>query len=146
MRLGSLAAGALLSGGCLVAAAASPALAAFDANTVPRTTSDLVAVCSTAATDPDHADAASFCNGFVIGTVSTQIANDQVRRHGLPLFCLPEPGPTADTGTAEFVAWAKAHPDRMGDPAVDGLLRFVTETYPCAAPATRRHGTGPRRG
>ncbi len=146
MRFGLLSAGVMLAGGCLIGAT-MPAKAAFDANTIPRTTGDVVAICSTADNDPQHADAASFCNGFVIGTVSTQIGNDRVRRHGLPLFCLPEREPDVTKGVAEFLAWAKAHPERSGDSAVDGVLRFVSETYPCAAPTpASRHTTGSRRG
>jgi hypothetical protein len=35
------------------------------------------------------------------------------------------------------VAWARAHPQYSGERAIDGLMRFATETYPCpATPAT----------
>ncbi len=116
------------------AAAACPARAAVDVNSVPRTTGDLVALCSTQEADPMHAAAASFCHGFALGAVAVEIERDRASR-APALFCVPEPPPTVQQGIAAFVTWANASPARLAEPSTDGLLRYLDETYPCPEPA-----------
>ncbi len=109
------------------------AQAAVDVNAVPRTTGDLVALCSTPQNDPMHAPAVSFCHGFALGAVTVQIEYQQASR--MPkLFCLPDSPPTVQQGIAAFVVWANASPARLAEPAADGLIRYLDETYPCPEP------------
>jgi hypothetical protein len=59
-----------------------------------------------------------------------EIARDAGSR-GMKLFCLPGPAPTRNETLAEFVKWARASPDRMNSSAVNGLVGFLGERYPC---------------
>ena len=39
-----------------------------------------------------------------------------------------------------FVAWSRTHPDRMAEPGVEALFRFLNEKYPCPAAAAATKG------
>ena len=133
---------AMMAAVACLAATSSTARAAVDVNSVPRTTGDLVALCSTQEADPMHAAAASFCHGFALGAVTVEIERDRASR-APALFCLPETPPTVQQGIASFVAWANASPARLAEPAADGLMRYLDETYPC--PEAARPGRRARR-
>ena len=49
----------------------------------------------------------------------------------MKLFCMPNPLPTRTETLSEFAKWARASPDRMNEPAADGLFRFLGERFPC---------------
>ena len=74
--------------------------------------------------------AVNFCSGFAQGTVSLEMEHDAGSR-SMKLFCLPDPAPTRNEALAEFVKWARASPERLNATAVDGLISFLGERYPC---------------
>jgi Rap1a immunity proteins len=95
-----------------------------------RYTQDYVRVCSTSPNDPLYAAAMGFCHGYAVGAYhyyQTQTAGAQ----GKPFVCPPEPPPSRSDALAMFMAWAREHPQYMGERPVDSLFRFLAEKYPC---------------
>lgn len=126
-----------LGGAALLALAAGPALAQAQAVVPALTTGVLAALCSANAADPEGSTAIGYCRGFIVGVGQYHI---EISRPGgiRPAFCLPTPTPTLDFVQTAFVTWVNANPQHAGDRAVDGLLRWASTAYPCAAP--RRAG------
>jgi len=114
--------------------------AVTEENFVSRTTGDLAALCSAAPTDPLYTAAINFCHGFGAGTYGV-LASAQQADSRLKMFCAPG-NLTRNEAVAAFVAWAGGKPERAALPSVDGVVGFLTETYPCskagAAAPTRR--------
>jgi hypothetical protein len=104
--------------------------AVTEANFAARTTGDIVELCDPQSDSALANAAVNFCSGFAQGAVSVEMAHDAGSR-SMKLFCLPDPPPTRNEAIKEFVQWARAAPDRMGAPAVDGLIGFLGERYPC---------------
>ena len=99
-------------------------------NFLARTTGDLVALCSAERSDPLVAAAINFCHGFGVGVY--QALSEQEAAHRTPqLFCMPDRQPTRNQVVADFVAWAKASPQRMSERPADGIARFLSERFPC---------------
>ncbi len=96
-----------------------------------RSTGDLVTLCGADKTDPMYTPAQNFCHGFAVGTYSTLVDMQRGLRAKKKLFCPPAAGPNRNEGIAMFVKWAGTHNDVMALPPVDGILRFLGETYPC---------------
>ncbi|MBX9750681.1 MAG: hypothetical protein K5Q68_13930 [Roseococcus sp.] len=129
-----------LGGAALLALAAGPALAqapAAPAAVPVLTTGVLAALCGANAADADGATAIGYCRGFIVGVGQYHV---EISRAGgiRPAFCLPNPTPSLEFVQTSFVAWVAANPQHAGDRAVDGLLRWASTAYPCAAPAGRR--------
>lgn len=112
----------------VLAASGSAAAAADSSNFQLRNADDLVVACSVPANHPLHANATGFCHGLLVGAFtyysSTVAAEDR-------FVCAPNPVPTRAKVMNDFVAWAKARPQVLKDPAVDTLFRYLAETYPC---------------
>lgn len=101
----------------------------------PRTVRDLIQICAPAKDDPMMTAAINYCQGFTQGAVLVEEAHQDhhdVRR----LFCLPSPRPASGSEISKFIAWANARPDRLDDPAIDGMFIYLAETYPCPQNAT----------
>jgi hypothetical protein len=105
----------------------------------PKTTADLIALCSATKDDPLMTAALNYCHGFAEGAVQVALGYEAVTRPSRAPFCLPSPPPTHDEAMARFSAWAKADPTRMDEAAIVGLLSYLTETYPCPHPAVAAH-------
>ncbi|UPY35747.1 Rap1a/Tai family immunity protein [Sediminicoccus sp. KRV36] len=101
------------------------------------TTGVLAALCGATGTDAESTTAAGYCRGFIVGVGQYHV---EISRAGgiRPAFCLPSPTPTMEFVQASFVTWVNGNPQYAGDRAVDGLMRWASTTYPCAAP--RRPG------
>lgn len=131
-----------LGGAALLALAAGPSWGQAPATAVvpALSTGVLASLCAATGTDPDSTTAAGYCRGFIVGVGQYHV---EISRPGgiLPAFCLPQPTPSLDFAQASFVAWVNANPQHRDSKAVDGLLRWASATYPCAAPAA-----APRRG
>jgi hypothetical protein len=92
-----------------------------------RTASDLADLCATNPKDPLGDAKINFCHGFAQGVIT-----DELRRtEGKKPFCFPSPAPTRTATMGEFVNWVRAMPDHRTPPAVDGLLQFLGERFPC---------------
>jgi hypothetical protein len=132
-----------LGGAALLALAAGPAAAQAPAAeaapaVVPAlTTGVLAALCGANAAEAEGSTAIGYCRGFIVGVGQYHV---EISRAGgiRPAFCLPNPTPTLEFVQSAFVTWANANPQYANDRAVDGLLRWASTAYPCAAP--RRAG------
>jgi hypothetical protein len=107
----------------------------------PRTTGDLIALCSASKDDPLMTAAVNFCQGFAEGAVEMALSYESMGRKDRQPFCLPTPRPTHDQALAQLVAWANADPKRLDDTPVVGLIRFLIQQYPCPRPAAKQPAT-----
>ena len=90
---------------------------------------DLVEVCSVQPGNPIYVASVHFCHGFLIG--ASQYHRSMSSGPAInALFCPPEPGPSRDETVALFVTWAEGQ-DLTNEAAVDGLMRFAIEQWPC---------------
>jgi hypothetical protein len=101
-----------------------------------RNAQDLVDLCNSPESDPLNDAADHFCHGFLSGAwqFHQALANGP---EGVRLVCPPDPAPTRNQVVQGFVAWAGAHPDRMDEPAVDALFRYLVEQAPCVEGGSR---------
>ena len=95
-----------------------------------RNTGDLRELCSSTPSDPLFTPAQNFCQGFMVGVFRVLQEEDMALR-SRHLFCMPKAMPTRNEAIASFVQWARANPDQIGQPAVDGVARFLSQQYPC---------------
>jgi hypothetical protein len=147
MRLGISVTGTAAA--MLAAVLAGPAARAQTAppeagRTPPRTVAALAEVCATPSSSPDYTAARYFCAGFLSGVGQYHAALHPAGGPRSPLFCVPNPPPRLSDAAAAFVTWAQANPQFGGDMAVDGLMRFARQNYPCppepSSPTTGRRG------
>lgn len=106
-----------------------------------RDTSDLVGLCSAGQGDPLYVAAIHFCQGF--GSGAYGVASEyEAARSRARLFCPPSADrrPSRNAAIAEFVQWADARPDVMRLPVTDGLLRFLSDRFPCPDAAAAKGG------
>jgi hypothetical protein len=131
----SLIAGALL-------ALAGPALAQQGGGTVAttsvpgRSAGDLAMLCDAGSQEPRRADAVAYCHGFIVGAGQFHASITAAGGAQRPIFCIPEPQPTLNQVAAAFVAWTRGNPQHASERAVDSLMRFAAETYPCPSVST----------
>ena len=95
-----------------------------------RTTADLVDLCETAPGQENYVAAIHFCQGFASGAYQYYLA---VAQHSPTsrYVCAPDPPPSRDQAIAGFLAWSRANPSAMSEPAVESLFRYLGTTYPC---------------
>jgi hypothetical protein len=97
---------------------------------------DLAALCGVPPGDPNAAEAASFCHGYLAAVGDYHAALHPSGARPGALFCPPSPPPSVEQATASFVAWARANPQHQRERTVDGVVRWARSAYPCpAAPA-----------
>jgi len=93
------------------------------------TTGVLAGFCGDSASEAER----GFCQGFLIGAGQYHV--EVSRPGGSPsVFCLPTPAPSLEQAQADFVTWSQAHPQYAGDKAIDGLMRWSANAYPCPPP------------
>jgi len=123
-------AGWMISLAALLALAPLGVRAATEADFAAKTTGDLVALCSPSSDSAMDNAGVNFCAGFFQGAVLVEQQHEaNPRAH--QFFCLPDPRPTRNDVMKGFVAWANASPDRLQKGAVDGVIAYLGETYPC---------------
>jgi len=137
MRLAVLAAGTALTVGLLLPAAHA---AVTQDNFPPKTTADLVALCTAQKADPLATAAVNYCHGFAEGAVEIALSYAAVGPQSHRPFCLPSPAPSHDQAVSDFSTWANADPKRLEQPAAVGLISFLIDHYPCPRPAAVQHG------
>lgn len=120
----------------LVVAASLPAAGAAldESDFYVRSAQDLVDLCAPDPGSPLAEEAIHFCHGFASGAWQyheAQAAGPEGKR----IVCLRDTGMTRNEAVAQFVAWARAHPEHMGEPGVEALFRFLHEKAPCPEPA-----------
>ncbi len=94
------------------------------------TTRDLVALCGVDAADPNAMSAIHMCHGYFTGIVHFhKLMGDALEGK---VFCMKAKGePTRDQAVAMLVEWSRAHPEHDSMEAIDGVLRWAADTYPC---------------
>jgi hypothetical protein len=109
-------------------------------NFPPKTTADLVALCTAQQNDALETAAVNFCQGFTEGAVEIALSYSAAGPQSRRPFCLPTPPPSLDQAASGFASWAGGDPARMQQPAVVGLISYLIERYPCppAAVTQRR--------
>jgi hypothetical protein len=95
-----------------------------------RTAGDLVNLCATAPSDPEHVAAVHFCQGYTVGAYAYYAAVTAEQPDG-QYVCVTQPYPSRASVLQEFVAWAKGKPEMLKEPAVDALFRFLEGRFPC---------------
>ena len=94
------------------------------------TTADLIALCGVDAEDPHAVAAIHMCHGYVTGLVHFHILIG--RAFEGHVFCMGDAErPSRDQFVAMLVEWSRAHPEHDSLEAVDGVLQWAAETYPC---------------
>lgn len=124
--------------GCL----AIQSQAATKDNFLARDTQDIVELCSVSPNDALYTQAIHFCHGYLVGAFHYQKVF--YSRPGFsPLVCLPKPNPSATETLAEhiglsrtkiiaeYIQWAKNNPEYLKEPAVDTLMKFLIDEFPC---------------
>lgn len=117
----------------LVAAALLPLLAygaASRESFTLRSAQDLADLCAVPADDPMVEAAHGFCYGFLSGVGGYHRAITAGGREH-PLFCLPAQPVSRVDAARMFVDWGQSHPQYLAEPAVDALVRFAVDTWPC---------------
>lgn len=124
---------------CCVLASTSAQAAVSRDQFPPRTTGDLLAICSAGKDDPLMTASVNFCQGFTEGVVEVALSYGATVRKGREPFCLPTPRPTHNEALARFETWVNADSKRLSEPPVLGLMQFLVSEYPCPhSVATRR--------
>jgi len=114
----------------IVVAAGTAAPAATNESFQVKNTQDLWDLCAVQRNEPIAVQAIHFCEGYLTGVYHYHQALTAGRGQA-PVFCPTGQLPSRDEAVAMFVAWGRAHPERMQEPAVDGLFRWAVETWPC---------------
>jgi hypothetical protein len=130
-----LPAAVVLLAGTLVVSPAGARAAVTETNFVAHTTGDLVALCTAEPTETLYTAAVNFCHGFGAGTYSVLATAQRANPRLNKLFCEPQVQLSRNEAVASFISWARAKPERLTLPAVDGVTLFLVETYPCPKPA-----------
>lgn len=138
MRKTYLAAVAVLAGAAFLPAGASAQAPRAETLDHVQTVSDLAAVCDPSRTGVPRLEAIAYCQGFLTSAGQYHALMHPTGGPVRPLFCVPNPGPSIAQAGIAFAGWARANPNRGGEPALDGLLRWAQATYPCAAPTATR--------
>jgi hypothetical protein len=94
------------------------------------TTRDLIALCGVDAGDPHAVAAIHMCHGYVTGLVHFHIVMGRALEGRV--YCMDDQNrPTRDQVIAMLVEWSRARPQHDSLEAVDGVVRWAADTYPC---------------
>lgn len=74
---------------------------------------------------------AEFCEGFILGTGLFYL--ELRRAEKIEAWACADPAPDLQQIRRDFVAWARANPERLDDAAIDGFWRAMAQTYPCGS-------------
>jgi len=95
-----------------------------------ETTQDLLNLCTASADDPFYHQAVNFCHGYLVGAYQYYEAVSSGPK-GIKFVCPPDPVPSRNDSINEFIEWAKAHPQHMGESPVETEFRFLMEKWSC---------------
>ncbi len=95
------------------------------------TTKNLIALCGVDAEDPYAVAAIHMCHGYVMGLVHFHIMMDRALEGRI--YCMGDAErPTRDQAIDMLVKWSRAHPEHDSLEAVDGVVQWAADTYPCS--------------
>ncbi len=117
-----------------VFATATPALAQSGADSAAESfeLSDaqaLVTACTVPAGNPLYQTAKGFCAGFMTGAM--QLYSAAAASPNVKNFVCPGHVVSRAEMREVFLEWAAAHPERLSEPAIDGLVRSAVAKFPC---------------
>jgi len=92
---------------------------------------DLIALCGVDAEDPYAVAAIHMCHGYMMGLVHFHIMMDRALEGRI--YCMEgAKRPTRDQAIGMLVIWSRAHPEYDSLEAVDGVVQWAADTYPCS--------------
>ena len=92
---------------------------------------DLVALCGVEARDPNATAAIHMCQGYLIGLTHFHILIGRALEGSV--YCIDEgERPTRDESVRMLVDWSKSHPEHHSKEAIDGVLYWAVDAYPCS--------------
>ena len=95
------------------------------------TMEDLIDLCGVEASDPNAVAAIHMCHGYLTGLVHFHIVMGRALEG--EIYCMKdEARPSRDQFVAMLVEWSSAHPEHDTLEAVDGVLMWAADTYPCS--------------
>lgn len=115
-----------------VAVVAGPAAAQDDPvveSFVLRDAQALVTACTVTEGNPLYQTAKGFCLGYMTGAMQLYTAAAASPR--VKNFVCPGRVVSRAEMRDVFLAWAAANPERMDEPAIDGLVRAAVAKFPC---------------
>jgi hypothetical protein len=115
------------------AAAAGPAAAQDDQVIESFVLSDgeaLVTACTVPEGNPLYQTAKGFCLGYMTGAM--QLYSAAAASPNVKNFVCPGRAVSRAEMREVFLEWAAANPARLGEPAIDGLLRAAVAKFPCS--------------
>ena len=92
-----------------------------------RTAGDLAELCGANPRSPGGDARINYCHGFAQGVVDVEL----MKAGATKPFCFPNPVPSRNATLAQFVEWVRGSSARREKNAVDGLMQFLGERYPC---------------
>jgi len=116
---------ALAAAACLALPLAAHAQRPIDLHV--RTAGDLAELCSANTREPGGDAKINYCHGFAQGVVDVELMKAGDKKP----FCWPNPAPTRTATLGQFVEWARGSSEHRSEGAVDGLMHFLAERYPC---------------
>lgn len=96
-----------------------------------QTVSDLAAVCDPQINGMRRFEAIAYCQGYLTAAGQFHALMYPAGGPMRPLYCISGRGPSIAEAGLGFSAWARAHPGRGNEPALDGFLRYAQERFPC---------------
>jgi len=104
----------------------------------PKTTADLVALCTQRSNDPRADAAIAYCYGFAEGAIDIVLSYAAVGKPSQRPICVPSPAPPLSQVMADFVAWAGKDSANLQKPAAVGLVSYLVTHFACPKTNDRR--------
>ena len=105
--------------------------AVTEANFRLDTFEDLVALCGVQPGDPMADGAIHMCHGYMVGLHHFHVLMGQALEGDL--FCMEGAAPpTRNEFVAMMVDWSRSHPEQYSKEAIDGVLGWAADAYPCS--------------
>jgi len=92
-----------------------------------RTAGELAELCGANPREPAADAKINYCHGFAQGVVDVELQKAGDKKP----FCMPNPAPSRSATLGMFVEWARNSTANRSEGAVDGLMHFLAERYPC---------------
>jgi len=108
-------------------AASGAAQAQKSVNIQANNAAELADLCAANPREPGADAKINFCHGYAQGALDATRRRAQEAKK----FCFPPNPPPRPVVIGEFVNWVRALPEHRSQPAVDGLLNFFSERFPC---------------
>lgn len=93
------------------------------------TAQDLLDICTLDSSQTDYNEARSFCYGYLEG--GRAYHDGLVALEDYAAIVCPPRNATRRDAAGIFVAFATAHPEHMGKPAMQIVVRALAEKWPC---------------